>query len=215
MSKKLSLKEASKTLKVSLGKFKIAQDEGTLGPDEVKDIVMDVVDMAETIADLGMQIEEGVPATEGEPVVEEEGIDEPVVEEGIEDRESISQKLAKNKSARGTRHGADHEDDETLELKEKVSQLTKDLEAMKTAQKKEKLAQKYAQNWPEPMREAKAKEFMGRKGNLAVLEAQVTEAISIMGDKKAIKVAALNDDTFEIIQFDNNNSNTIDFGSKC
>lgn len=215
MSKKLSLKEASKTLKVSLGKFKTAQDEGSLGPEEVKDIIEDVVDMAETIADLGMAIEEGVPGGEvEEPIVEEE-VTEPVVEEEIEDRENISQKLAKNKSAR-SRHGADHEDEnETLELKEKVSQLTKDLDAMKTAQKKEKLAQKYAQNWPEPMREAKVKEFMGRKGNLAVLEAQVTEAISIMGDKKAIKVAAMNDDTFSITHFDNDNSNTIAFGSKC
>lgn len=215
MSKKLSLKEASKTLKVSLGKFKSAQDEGTLGPDEVKDIVMDVVDMAETIADLGMQIEEGVPATEETTDITED-VTESDVTENIEDRESISQKLAKEKSAR-SRHGADDEkdDNKTLELTEKLAQVTKDLEAMKTAQKKEKLAQKYAQNWPEPMREAKSKEFMSRKGNLAVLEAQVTEAISIMGDKKAIKVAALNDDTFEIIQFDDNNSNTINFGSRC
>ena len=210
MVKKVTIKEASQTLKTLTKRMKTAQDEGTLSPDEVQEISMEISQMAETIADLGMAIEEGVPSTEnGDESSDDETEDVVSTDESIDDRENISQ-------------STDDKDNEKRmrDMEAQISQLTKDKDSLKSAQAKRDLAQKYAKLWQEPAREAKEKEFLTRKGSIAVLQAQVTEDASIMGDKQALRQAQLEDDGSSLYDLADSNdqgssSGNISFGGKC
>lgn len=197
MVKNITIKEAAQTLGTTIQKFKAAQEGGTMSPEEVVETVQPIIEMAATIAEVASEIQEGVPAetpgvgpigtaapAEGPSAATSP--ENPPMDESEDDiREKMSQ------------------------LQAQVDELEKEKTEMKESQEKEKLARKYAQLWPEPMREAKAQEFLGRSDSVSVLTAQVKEAEAIMGDHKAIRTAQKEEGTYELLNYDDENNQTI------
>lgn len=195
MGSKTTLKQASQTLASTVTKFKTAQDNGTLSPEEVVELVEPIIDMAANIAELGSEIQEGVPAEEN--VETEDILDKPVISDT--DTDDVTE---------------DQEDEEKLELKNKISQLQARMDDMVEEKEKEKLAQKYAQLFPVPMRESKIKEFMARTGGIPILQAQVKEAESNLGGLKAIKQAQIEEGTFDLNNYEDDSQSVIVPGGK-
>jgi len=203
---KLTLKEAKETILKLKTKFKTAQEDGTLSPEETKDMSMEILDLVEEVAEIASGITEGVPAGNGGSdngeIISEEP---PVIEEGGE--HGLSERINQGKEK--------DEDDEKLELKDKVAKLTTQVSTMQKEAKQEKLAIEYAKQFPISQREAKQKEFAKSPESIPILEARLKEAKTLFKTPSIIKEAALQDGTFEITEMPGNNSNGgLNFGGK-
>ncbi len=200
---KLTLKEAKQNILTLKTKFKTAQDEGTLSPEETKDMSLEILDLVEEVAEIASGITEGVPAGDGDGITDEIINDETNVEgtsDGLEER--INQ-------------GQEDDDDEKLELKDKIAKLNTTVTTMQKEAKQKDLAVEYAKHFPVSQREAKQKEFAKSVDSLPILEARLKEAKNFFKNPSIIKEAALQDKTFEITEMPGNNSNGgLDFGGK-
>lgn len=207
MSSKISLKQASMTLGTTVAKFKTAQLGGTMTPDEAIEAINPIIEMAATIAEIGSEIQESIPGEQGG--------------EGIDVTQNNDMNNHENNEEDNSMHGAaDHglgNQEEDNDLKTRFSQLQAQFEELKKENKtikedsqKEKLAQRYAQLFPVPMRESKVTEFMARTQPVGILEAQVNEAQALLGGKvtQSIKQAQIEEGTFDLNNnLDDQNSN--------
>lgn len=197
----VKFKEAKENLLTFKTKFKTAQDEGTLSPEETKTMSMEILDLVEQVAEIASDVAEGVPAqngdddTTGDDIVIEEG-----GKHGLDERINQGQK--------------EEDDDKELELKDKIAKLNTKVTTMEKEAKQEKLAIEYSKHFPVAQREAKQKEFAKSTDSLPILEARLKEAKSFFKNPAVIKEAALQDNTFEITEMPENNSNGLDFGGK-
>lgn len=196
---KLTLKEAKENITSLKTKFKTAQDEGTLSPEETKEMSLEILDLLEEVAEIASDVVEGVPADVGDTTTEDTNNE--AMDEDSEIKERINQ-------------GKD-DDDEKLELKDKVAKLNTTILTMQKEAKQEKLAIEYAKHFPISQREAKQKEFAKSSDSLPILEARLKEAKSFFKNTSAIKEAALQDNTFEITEMPGTISTSrLDFGGK-
>jgi len=198
---KLTLKEAKNSILTLKTKFKTAQEEGTLSPEETKDMSLEILDLVEEVAAIASDITEGVPAENGNGEIPP---DDTVIEESgdHELKERINQGQEKD------------DDEEKLELKDKIAKLNTTVVTMQKEAKQEKLAIEYAKHFPITQREAKQKEFAKSADSLPILEARLKEAKSFFKNPSVIKEAALQDSTFEITEMPGTNSSRLDFGGK-
>lgn len=198
---KLTLKEAKENILALKTKFKTAQDDGTLSPEETKDMSLEILDLVGEVADIASNITEGVPAENGDTnddINEESNLEGG--DHGLDKR--INQ-------------GKEEDDDEKLELKDKVAKLSNQVTTMQKEAKQERLAIDYAKHFPVSQREAKQKEFAKSTDSLPILEARLKEVKTLFKSPSIIKEAALQDDTFEITEMPNNiSSGGLDFGGK-
>jgi len=208
---KITLKEAKENILTFKTKFKTAQDEGTLSPEETKDMSMEILDLVEQVAEIASDVVDGVPV-DGVPV-DGVPVDGVPVDDGTDD--SVIKKGGDHGLSERINQGKDEEDDEKLELKDKVAKLTTQVSTMQKEAKQEKLAIEYAKHFPITQREAKQKEFAKSTDSLPILEARLKEAKSFFKNPSVIKEAALQDDTFVINEMPGNNSGgSLDFGGK-
>jgi len=194
MAAKISIKQASLTLASTVDKFKTAQLGGTMSPDEAIEAINPIIEMAATIAEIGSEIQESIPGEQGG--------------EGIDVTQNNQEKPEEDNSMHGAAdHGLGDESEDDNDLRNRFSQLQaqfeelkKENETIKEDSQKEKLAQKYAQLFPVPMRESKISEFMSRVQPVGILEAQVNEAQALLGGKVAasIKQAQIEEGTFDL-----------------
>jgi len=170
--------------------MKKAEDEGTLGPEEVKDIAEDTKEILLSVVEMVEDIAEGVPA--------EGGIEEEVTEEIREEPEEEIPTLE-----------AQEEDEDKKKENEKIAKLQNEINQMKQASTHKELTVKYGKLFPEQVREAKEKEFATSKDSIAILEARIKEASGILTDRKTVKVAQLTTEgeTFFEDDYDNTSSN--------
>lgn len=201
MTQKISLKQASMTLGTTVAKFKTAQLGGTMTPDEAIEAINPIIEMAATIAEIGSEIQESIPGEQGG--------------EGIEVTQNQQKPEEENSMHGAADHGLGVEEEENdfktrfSQLQAQVDELKKENETLKEDSEKEKLAQRYAQLFPIPMRESKIAEFMTRTQPVGILEAQVNEAQALLGGKVAvaIKQAQIEEGTFDLSNIDDNESN--------
>lgn len=211
---KLSLKEAKKsileakdnilTLKT---KFKTAQDEGTLSPEETKDMSLEILDLVEEVANITSTIAEGVPTGDDENLGDlPNDDDKSKLEEGTEHGNAgLEERINQGKD----------DDDEKLELKDKMAKLNAKVTSMEKEAKQKDLAVEYAKHFPVAQREAKQKEFAKSADSLPILEARLKEAKAFFKNPSIIKEAALQDNTFEITEMPESNLiGGLNFGGK-
>jgi len=187
------LAKSMPTLSKIAGLLKKAEDEGNLGPEEVKEIAEDTKQILLSVVEMVDDIAEGVPA--------EDALVEEPTEEVIETPEEEIP----------TVEGQEEDDKDKKRENEKIAKLESELNKIKQASIHEKLTIKYGKLFPEQVREAKEKEFANSKDTIQVLEARIKEASAILTDKKSIKIAMLTDGTTFIEDDDNGN---LDFRGK-
>ncbi len=184
------------------GLLQRAEEQGTLGPEEVKDIAEDTKQILLSVVEMVDDIVEGVPAED----VLEEPTEEPTegVPEGPTEPEIP------------TVQGQEDEDDKDKKTNEKMAKLQNEIKLMKEASTHKDLTIKYGKLFPEQVRVAREKEFANSKDSIPVLEARIKEASTILTDRKAVKVAQLT--TTGETYFDDddysNDSNNLDFKGK-
>jgi len=145
---------------------KLAQDMdmnggGTLGPDQVKEILQGVSENLGMVQNKIQEVAEGVPATEGEP-------EEPENPEAPEPDEMIA---AGDKGEKGSKKAVS----ETDKLREEVASLKERF----AKEDKEKLANDFASYFPLSQRQAKYNEIMQSKDSLQILQAKLDGIKSI------------------------------------
>ncbi len=206
---KLTLKEAKENIVSLKNKFKTAQDEGTLSPEETKDMSMEILDLVEEVAEIASDITQGVPADNGgdnNNDGEMNGDQSTMGNTKEEDNNGLQERI---------NQGQEEDDKEKLELKDKIAKLNTTVSTMQKEAKQEKLAIEYAKHFPASQREAKQKEFAKSMDSLPILEARLKEAKAFFKSPSIIKEAALQDNTFEITEMPGTiNSNEINFGGK-
>jgi len=150
-----------------------AQEEGNLGPEEVKDIAADTKEILLQVVEMVEDIEQGVPV-EDSPIEEEEVIEEdndlPIVE------------------------GQEDNDDEKKKEDPKIAQLRKELNDIKYASKILELKTKYGKLFDEALREAKEKDFVADNPSIVIAEERIKQASKILSDKKVMRVAMIETD---------------------
>lgn len=180
MRSKAQILKTASTLKEFSSKIKNAQEE-TLTPETVKEIAMEIAEVAEVATELAAEIAEGVPAQEEE-------------RPGIGDREEEQPKQIEV----AQEDDKEKKDDEKEDLKEKLAGLQNDLIKIKREATLAKLAPKYASLFPKNMHEAKMNEILNSEQPLNIVEAKIQEASDIITNKTMIKVASMNDSIFDI-----------------
>lgn len=196
------LKTAS-TLKTFSNKIKTARDE-VLTPETVKDMAMEIMEVADVAAEIAMEIAENVPAEEGmgdrdmdrDMDRDSNRMDPAQLEVANEEKDKDKDKLTA-----GTSRGAadvDDDDDEKKEMREQMASMKNQLNQIKIASLKEKLATKYASLFPKQMHEAKMNEILNSNQSIQILEAKVQEARNIITDKTMVKVASMSDSIYDI-----------------
>ncbi len=160
------------------GLLQRAEDEGTLGPEQVKDIAEDTKEILLSVVEMVDDIVEGVPVED----VLEEPTEEPTegVPEGPKDPEIPTVQGQK-----------DDDDKDKKETNEKMAKLQNEIKLMKEASIHKDLTIKYGKLFPDQVRVAREKEFANSKDSIPVLEARIKEASTILTDRKAVKVAQL------------------------
>lgn len=183
-SKAQILKTAG-TLKTFSTKIKSAQDMGTLTPETVKEISLEIMEVAEVAAELAGEIAEGVPAEEEtrDALGEREKSPEQIEVAADETDEEKKIRMEKEKTAK------DDDDDEKKELKEKVAKLERKGDLAE-------IAPKYASLFPQSMHEAKMNEILTSKEPIEILQAKLKEASEIIKNKTMVKIASLSDSPF-------------------
>ena len=236
-----SVKEAHKAYKDARAAFRIAQMDPTIpGPekllmqnkmDSLADNTVDLLGQSTTTGPRGSagNLGEGldldfVPGMEnggglgGEPdILERTNIaqKEAQGEEGEKEKEKEAQGEEGEKEKEKEKEAQDNDDKN--ETKKEMDAMKLKMAKMEYKDAKLKLAQTYAQLFPEPMREAKTKSFMATNESIRVLTARVDEATNFLAPKTgdAIKVAQTEEGIFDLQDLDgNNNSGIIDTGGK-
>jgi len=178
--------------------MKKAQDEGNLGPDEVKDIAEDTQEVLLSVVEMIGEIAEGVPATEGE-IGDEEVVTDEVPEEEPEIPEVVE----------------GEGDEERKKENIQIAKLTKEITQIKNASVHKDLTIKYGKLFPDTIREAKEKEFAASKDTIPILEARIKEASMIIKDRKSMKIAQLTDGSGYIEDDDDTTTgSTLDYKGK-
>lgn len=186
-------------------KIKSAQDEA-LTPESVKDMAMEIMEVAEIAAEVATEIAEGVPAEES-PMMEREERETPDQIEMAQDKEENKDK----KTAGITKGAQDKDDDNKYEEKEKMAKLEAKLAQMERKAKLAELAPKYASLFPKQMHEAKMNEIINSKQSLPIVEAKIQEASDIITNKTMVKVASMSDSIFSM---DSDNSEEVNIAAK-
>lgn len=210
MSNVTALKEARTSVKEAAHKYKSAMEGGELSPDEVAQKALEVVDLALKLEDIAEGIASGVPSEGGES---ESMIDEEPVNQGMEEEPSMEPDTLPERvqtamdEEKKEKHAMDDDNKE-----KRIAQLEKDNKDMKEAQIKQDLSLKYAQLFPEPMREAQRKVFLAHKESPRILQARLDEAQTLSKQAPTHYKTAQMDSPFT---FDdtNNYDNTTDMGS--
>jgi len=189
------LAKTSPTLTKVAALMKKAQDEGNLGPEEVKEIAEDTQQILLSVVEMVNEIAEGVPAEDA--IVDD--VDDTVVTDDIPKKDDDISIV----------EGKD-EDEDKKENKDKIAKLENELNQMKQASIHKELTIKYGKLFPEIVREAREKEFAKSTDSIKVLEARIKEASAILTDRKAVKVAQLTtsgETFFEDDDYTNNDYN--------
>lgn len=194
MRTKAQILKTASTLKEFSTKIKSAQIGETLTPETVKDIALEIAEVAEVATELAAEIAEGVPAQEEERGLDrEEGRDPEQIEVAADETEEEKKKRMEKTAA------ADKDDDDNKDkLKEQVASLTKQLGGIKREARLAKLAPKYASLFPQSMHEAKMNEIINSTKSLEIVEAKIQEASEIISNKTMVKVASMSDSIFDI-----------------
>lgn len=191
------LAKSMPTLTKVAGLLKKAEDEGNLGPEEVKEIAEDTKQILLSVVEMVDDIAEGVPA--------EDAIVEETTEEVIEEDKKVIPPIVE---------GQTEEDEDKKENNEKIAKLESELKLMKQASMHEKLTIKYGKVFPESVRAAREKEFANSKDTIPVLEARIKEASGILTDRKAVKVAQLTTTGETFFEDDDYSNDNLDFKGK-
>ena len=189
MRTKSQILKTASTLKAFSTKIKAAQEGEVLTPETVKEIAMEIAEVAEVATELAAEIAEGVPAEEAAPGI--------LSREEPEQIEVAADETEEEKKKRMEKTAADDEDDDK-DLKEKLASLTNELVKIKREATLAKLAPKYASLFPKELHEAKMNEILNSKQNLQIVEAKIQEASDIITNKTMIKVASMSDSIFDI-----------------
>lgn len=207
MKSRAQLLKTASNLKTFSTKIKSAQDE-VLTPESVKDMAMEIMEVAEIAAEVATEIAEGVPAEES-PMMEREERETPDQIEMAQDKEEEN----KDKKTAGITKGAQDkdDDDDKYEEKEKMAKLEAKLAQMERKAKLAELAPKYASLFPKQMHEAKMNEIINSKQSLPIVEAKIQEASDIITNKTMVKVASMSDSIFSM---DSDNSEEVNIAAK-
>ncbi len=202
MRSKAQILKTASTLKEFSTKIKSAQIGETLTPETVKEIAMEIAEVAEVATELAAEIAEGVPAEEATPGImdREEPQQMEVAQEETDDE--------KKKKMENEKTAADDDEDK---LKEKVATLTNQLTEIKREATLAKLAPKYASLFPKEMHEAKMNEIINSKQPLQIVEAKIKEASDIITNKTMVKVASMSDSIFDVNNSDSEEVNIAKF----
>lgn len=199
MKSKAQLLKTASNLKTFSTKIKSAQDEEMLTPEAVKDMAMEIMEVAEVAAEVAADIAEGVPAEESPMMDREERMDPDQIEmaqEGEKDEDKLS--AGTSRGARDMKKEKEARDMEDDEDKEKMAKLEAKLAQMERKAKLAELAPKYASLFPKQMHEAKMNEILNSKQSLNIVEAKIQEASDIITNKTMVKVASMSDSIYDI-----------------
>jgi len=174
------------------GLLERAQEGGSLGPEEVKDIAQDVQQVLSSVVDMVGDIVEGVPAEEGLEEPTEEVIEKP------QEEEEIPMVQAQDED----------DDKDKKETNAKMAKLQDEIKLMKEASIHKDLTIKYVKLFPEQVKVAREKDFANSTDSIQVLQARIKEASSIISDRKAIKVAQLTTEGATYFEDDDYDINT-------
>lgn len=187
-SKTQLLKTAS-NLKAFSTKIKTAQDE-VLTPEIVKDMAMEIMEVAEVAAEVAAEIAEGVPAEEmGREERREEEPEQIEIAQEEKDKDKDKQTAGIEKGAQDKMEDEDDDKMKSLEAK---------LEKMERKAKLAELAPKYAKLFPQSMHEAKMNEILNSKLPLNQIGVKIQEASDIITNKTMVKVASMSDSIFDV-----------------
>lgn len=204
MKSKAQLLQTASNLQTFSSKIKSAQDE-VLTPESVKDMAMEIMEVAEIAAEVATEIAEGVPAEESS-MMEREKREEPKQIEMAMDKEDDE-----DKKTAGIAKGAQDKDDDDYKDKEKMAKLEAKLAQMERKAKLAELAPKYASLFPKQMHEAKMNEIINSKQSIPIVEAKIQEASDIITNKTMVKVASMSDSIFSM---DSDSSEEVNIAAK-
>lgn len=163
---KTQLTTKSESLAKVASKFKAAQEGGTLGPEEVKEIAEETISVLQDAAEMMSDVAEGVPAEESSPI--EEG---PVAAPEEEEPPVVATE-------------GEDDDEEKKRLMDRIGSLESTIKGMKEASAREKIATEYAALWPTKQAKGKFASVMKSKDSIEILQAKLAEAKSIMSNQK-------------------------------
>lgn len=166
--------------------FKQAQD-GTMGPDEVKDFVTEAVQTLSQVTDTLVTVAEEVPSTEAPATSSPLGAETPSIDpsakpEGTNDTEEPP--VVKT---------AEGDDPEKEEMKNKIASLETTVSNMERMEEVKDIATKYASLWPAKLQGGKFASIMKSKDSVQILTARLKEAEGMMSHSK---VATSTQDSF-------------------
>jgi hypothetical protein len=207
MKTKSQLLKTASNLKTFSTKIKSAQDEEMLTPEAVKDMAMEIMDVAEVAAEIAEEIAENVPAEDLPMMDREERMDPEQIETAQDEEDKDEDKLTAGtaRGAIGRKRNAQDEEDEDKE--EKMAKLEAKLASMERKAKLAELAPKYASLFPKQMHEAKMNEIINSKQSLNIVEAKIQEASDIITNKTMVKVASMSDSIFSVGEGDSEEVN--------
>lgn len=191
MRSKAQIVKTASTLKEFSTKIKAAQIGETLTPEIVKEIALEIAEVAEVATELAAEIAEGVPAEDSRDALGDRGENEegqPKQLEVAADETDEEKKKRMQKEA---------QDDDKDEDKEKIKNLEASLEKMQRETKLATLAPKYASLFPQSMHETKMNEIINSKQPLNIVEAKIQEATDIISNKTMVKIASMSDSIYD------------------
>ena len=146
MTSRAQLPQTASNLTTFATKRKSAQAEA-LTPESVKDMAMEIMEVAEIAAEVATEIADGVPAEES-PMMGREERETPDRIEMAQDKEEED----KDKKTAGITKGAqDKDDDDKYEEKEKMAKVEAKLAQMERKAKLSELVPTYASLFPKQM----------------------------------------------------------------
>lgn len=179
--------------------LKKAEDEGNLGPEEVKEIAEDTKQILLSVVEMVDDIVEGVPAED--TIVDD---DDAVISDDIPKRDDDIPIV----------EGQEEDDKDKKKENEKIAKLQNQINEMKQASTHKELTIKYGKLFPDTIREAKEKEFAASKDSINILEARIKEASLIIKDRKSMKIAQLTTDGVTFIEDDDDTNNILNLKGK-
>lgn len=176
----------------------IGTGHGTLGPDQVKEILDGVAQHMTTAGDGLKKAIDGIPVSQSQGdetnpdeedntmIANEQGTDKnpPKGDYGLESEFEPS-KFTGAKNGKGDK--MKKADDANKKLLEEVASLKSAVATMmddRNSLMKEKIATEYANLFPPAMRKAKFDEMIGRKDPINILQASLDTAKSLLGNQK-------------------------------
>ena len=173
------IKSAKDSISKVTSLFKQAQLGGQdLGPDEVKELATETVQVLGQVAETLTDIAEGVPSTEPAGVESEEPSigSPPSIGDGENDDEEPP-----------VRMGQDEGEDEKDKIQmAKIATLEKQIATMERNSQVKEIATKYASLWPAKQQSAKYASIMSSKEDVRILEARLKEATNNFSGKSKV-----------------------------